>query len=262
MNTHQPPRTGHIVLLGDSIFDNASYVPGKPPVVEQLQSLLPDGWETTLLAVDGHVTSDVPRQLVRFPEDGTHIVVSVGGNDALRNSHIIDARASAAEAFENAAQVQSQFRRDYRRMLNAVMAKKKPAVICTIYDTIHGLPRSAIAALSIFNDVILREAFRLGLPVLDLRLICDDESDFLSCWWTCRFSRAISRRYCATACLVDSVSALISFLARRRISSFKAAATSAIWIPVGCRYARRWGRPAEVSDLRYRSSAGARFAPT
>jgi len=178
MNAHQPPKTGHIVLLGDSIFDNAPYVPGKPPVVEQLQSLLPDGWNTTLLAVDGHVTNDVPGQLARFPEDGTHIVISVGGNDALQDSHIIDARGSAAEAFDNAAEVQSRFRRDYRRMLNAVMAKRKPTVICTIYDTIHGLPRAAIAALSIFNDVILREGFRLGLPILDLRLICDQLDDY------------------------------------------------------------------------------------
>ena len=31
----------HVVLLGDSIFDNASYVPGKPPVIEQLRT----NWE-------------------------------------------------------------------------------------------------------------------------------------------------------------------------------------------------------------------------
>ena len=27
---------GHVVLLGDSIFDNAWYVPNRPPVIEQL----------------------------------------------------------------------------------------------------------------------------------------------------------------------------------------------------------------------------------
>ncbi|MFV1967994.1 MAG: GDSL-type esterase/lipase family protein [Pirellulaceae bacterium] len=170
--------TGHVVLLGDSIFDNAVYVPGKPPVVEQLRCLVPAGWEATLLAVDGHVTSDVSGQLARLPADSTHLVVSVGGNDALQNSHIIDARVSAAEGFDTAAEVRERFRRDYRRMLDAVMARKKPTVICTIYDAIHGLPRSAITALSIFNDVILREGFRLGLPILDLRLICDDKSDY------------------------------------------------------------------------------------
>lgn len=32
----------HIVLLGDSIFDNAADVPGEPPVIEQLRARLPD----------------------------------------------------------------------------------------------------------------------------------------------------------------------------------------------------------------------------
>jgi hypothetical protein len=27
----------HVVLLGDSIFDNTVYVPGKPAVIEQLR---------------------------------------------------------------------------------------------------------------------------------------------------------------------------------------------------------------------------------
>ena len=48
----------HVVLLGDSIFDNASYVPGQPPVIEQLRSQLPPSWAATLLAVDGDVTED------------------------------------------------------------------------------------------------------------------------------------------------------------------------------------------------------------
>jgi hypothetical protein len=30
----------------------------------------------------------------------------------------------------------------------------------------------------VFNDVILLEAFRAGLPVLDLRLICDEARDY------------------------------------------------------------------------------------
>ena len=43
----------HIVLLGDSIFDNARYVPGGPSVIEHLRRVLPGGWRTTLLARDG-----------------------------------------------------------------------------------------------------------------------------------------------------------------------------------------------------------------
>jgi hypothetical protein len=71
---------GHVVLLGDSIFDNARYVPDRPPVVEQVRKCLPPGWRASLLAVDGHVTEDVLTQLTHLPSDATHLFVSAGGN--------------------------------------------------------------------------------------------------------------------------------------------------------------------------------------
>src|SRR5262245_27866943 len=81
----------HIILLGDFIFDNARYVPGRPAVVEQISRLLPPGWEATLLAVDGHITEDIPRQLRGLPHDATHLFVSAGGgNDALGESAILN----------------------------------------------------------------------------------------------------------------------------------------------------------------------------
>src|SRR5437763_9852433 len=83
------PAMGHLVLLGDSIFDNARYVPDRPPVIEQLRRGLPTGWKASLLAVDGHTAADVPRQLPRVPDDATHLFVSAGGNDALGESWIL-----------------------------------------------------------------------------------------------------------------------------------------------------------------------------
>src|SRR4051812_3797588 len=41
---------GHVVLLGDSIFDNAAYVGGRPAVIDQVRAGLPDGWHATLNA--------------------------------------------------------------------------------------------------------------------------------------------------------------------------------------------------------------------
>ena len=81
--------TGHIVLFGDSIFDNAAYVGRAPDVVRQLRTRLGEGWKATLLAVDGDVTADVERQLGQLPREATHLVVSVGGNDALGSSSIL-----------------------------------------------------------------------------------------------------------------------------------------------------------------------------
>ena len=73
----------HIVLLGDSIFDNARYVPDRPPVIEQVRRGLPLGWQATLVAVDGHTVEDIVLQLPRVPAAATHLVLSIGGNDAL-----------------------------------------------------------------------------------------------------------------------------------------------------------------------------------
>ncbi|HEY8462328.1 MAG TPA: SGNH/GDSL hydrolase family protein, partial [Blastocatellia bacterium] len=36
----------------------------------------------------------------------------------------------------------------------------------------------AVAALATFNDVIIRQAFLAGVPLIDLRLVCDEDSDY------------------------------------------------------------------------------------
>jgi hypothetical protein len=170
---------GHVVLLGDSIFDNARYVPDRPPVIEQLRQRLPAGWRASLLAVDGHTTADVPGQLARLPPDATHLVVSAGGNDALGESSVLnDAADTVGEALGILQDVRARFRATYRSMLQALRAAGKPAAVCTIYDTIPGLGPAEQAALAGFNEIILREAFGASLPVLDLRLVCNQLSDY------------------------------------------------------------------------------------
>jgi hypothetical protein len=169
----------HLVLLGDSIFDNGVYVPGEPAVVEQVRARLGRDWKATLLAVDGHVVRDVPRQLARLPGDATHLAVSAGGNDALESSGLLYQPArSTQEAIDRLADVQDLFRSAYRSMLKAVRETALPAVVSTIYDAIPGLERAAFAGLSLFNDVIVAEAARERVPVLDLRLVCDQPRHF------------------------------------------------------------------------------------
>src|SRR4051812_18372219 len=69
----QPGAAGHVVLLGDSVFDNKAYVAGGPDVFTQLRARLPTGWRASLAAVDGAVTEDVARQLGRMPRGATHL---------------------------------------------------------------------------------------------------------------------------------------------------------------------------------------------
>ena len=172
----------HIVLLGDSVFDNAAYVGGAPDVVQQLRTVLPDLWEATLLAVDGHVIADVPRQLGQLPSNATHLVVSVGGNDALRTSGVIERSArSVAEALGLLAEVRERFQAAYGVMLDAVQTTARPTALCTIYDPRYPdsqRRRLTTTALALLNDVITREAFTRGLSLIDLRVLCNEDADF------------------------------------------------------------------------------------
>ncbi len=171
----------HIVLLGDSIFDNGVYVPGQPDVVKQLRSALPDAWTATLCAVDGAVTRSVAGQLARIPSDATHLVVSVGGNDALGESHLLSSGVRmVAEAISLLAEAQERFARAYVDMLRSVLGMELPTAVCTIYDTPSTAPNHRVirSALALFNDVITRAAFSEGLPLIDLRLICSEDEDY------------------------------------------------------------------------------------
>lgn len=173
----------HVVLLGDSIFDNAVYVAGEPggeSVIQHLNRRLPEGWQATLLARDGAIAADVANQLQQVPGSATHFVVSAGGNNALDwQSLVRNGQAdSYAEVFWRMAEIRDEFQREYREMLENVLALGKPTAVCTVYDAIPELPPSDAAALGLFNETILREAFRAGTPVIDLRLICTEGRDY------------------------------------------------------------------------------------
>lgn len=172
----------HIALLGDSVFDNAAYVGKGAVVIDQLRAALARGDRATLCAVDGHTTRMVPGQLSRAPADATHVAVSAGGNDALGNLGMLQYGAgSVADALATLAEVADAFERDHAVMLAAIAKRGLPTLVCSIYNPRFddaSLQRVAVAALAHFNDAILRNAFRAGLPVLDLRLVCTEAAHY------------------------------------------------------------------------------------
>jgi hypothetical protein len=85
----------HILLLGDSIFDNAASTGGAPDVSTHLLRLLPSRWTATLRAEDGATTDALPRQLARIPPDATYLVISIGGG--LKIARAIAAVVGAAD---------------------------------------------------------------------------------------------------------------------------------------------------------------------
>lgn len=172
----------HIHLLGDSVFDNAAYVGGQPDVIARLRSHLPGGWKARLLAQDGATTRDIPDQLAQLAPEATHLVMSIGGNDALMRQDLLDTPVrSSAEALDRLALAVREFEASYRRALEACLRRRLPLVICTIYHGNFPDPgyRQRVAfALAGFNDVIIRLALENRLRVLDLRQICRRPEDY------------------------------------------------------------------------------------
>lgn len=172
----------NIILLGDSIFDNKSYVGGEPDVIEHLREMIPAEWTAVLKAVDGSVVGNVSGQLQAIPDESTHLFISVGGNDALQNSDVLQMRNnSSAEVLNVLAQRADEFERRYRQMLEQVLSRNLPTAICTVYYPNFPDPviqKIAVTALTVFNDAIIRQAILSGLPCLDLRLICNEREDY------------------------------------------------------------------------------------
>ncbi len=171
----------HVVLLGDSIFDNGAYVAGGPDVAQQLREMIGRESSVTLAAVDGESCAMVPKQFAKIPANATHLVVSAGGNDILQHAALLtEQAASFAEVLETLADAQEDFKATHRHMLSAVVARGLPVAICTIYDTNYDPPfgRAAKTAISIFNDAITRNAHAIGCDIIDLRLVCTEPADF------------------------------------------------------------------------------------
>jgi hypothetical protein len=173
----------HIVLLGDSIFDNKSYVGANGrDVVTHLRESLPNDWQAALKAVDGSLIENVSKQLSSVPSDATHLVVSVGGNDAIRNADVLQMKAeNSAGVLSEIAKRSEIFESQYKEMLRSILVKNLPTAVCTVY--FPNFPeaifqRLAVTALSVFNDAIIRQAVINGLPIIDLRLICSEASDY------------------------------------------------------------------------------------
>ena len=172
----------HIVLLGDSVFDNKAYLNGGLDVITHIRRQIPAEWKASLRAIDGSVVENVRKQTFDLPDDATHLIISVGGNDAILSADILQQKAvSSAEVLDKLADIANEFEYRYSEMLQTVLRLKKSTAVCTIYYPRIPEPftqKIAVAALTIFNDAIIRQAFQAGVPLIDLRLVCNEDSDY------------------------------------------------------------------------------------
>jgi lysophospholipase L1-like esterase len=171
-----------IVLLGDSILDNASYTHPEPDTTTCLARLMP-GWNVRCNAQDGARMADVAAQLSHHTDRSDVAVLSIGGNDAVPHIGLLQRRAvTAADILADLLRIADDFEKQYEPVATAVRERAERTVLCTIYEVqLEPAPYAKLARvpLAVLNDRIMRIAARLGVDVLDLRTICTEPSDFV-----------------------------------------------------------------------------------
>ena len=177
--------TNHIVLLGDSIFDNAPYVgPTVKPIIDYLNEYIGEDNRATLLAEDGATISDVTRQAEEVPKDATHIFLSIGGNNILKYSSFLEETGtSVMEVLNRLYEIRESFEREYFVLLEELKDIGIPITVCTIYNcSFEGeeRQRAVEVALAPFNDAIIRCAYWLSVSYIELRDVCTETSDYVS----------------------------------------------------------------------------------
>lgn len=176
-----------IVLLGDSIIDNGTYVrPGEPDVATQLQSLLPEH-AVVKRACDGAVCADVLASQVAGLETFDFVILSAGGNDALQDEALLqdESETTVTDALVRLWEIRKTFRDNYSPLLDHLAGTQRPVLVLTVYNPCfdgHGMDatyqQAAESAASIFNDVIQQEARSRSFDVLELRTLFTDQADY------------------------------------------------------------------------------------
>ncbi len=176
-----------IILLGDSIIDNGAYVrPGEPDVTKQLQALLPEH-AVIKRALDGAVCADVLSSQVANLESTDRVILSAGGNDALRHIDLLEAATAtiAKDLLVRLGTIRKEFSRTYASLLDRLATTRAPVMVLTVYNPCfggHGMDatyqQAAEGAVSIFNDVIQQEAQHRSFKILELRTLFTDRADY------------------------------------------------------------------------------------
>ena len=166
----------HLVLLGDAL-QNIDM--GAEPAEAVLVPRPRNPWKLTVLQAP-HVLQR--GRVSAIPPDATHIGICIDGGWAIETSGLLEGGApSMRGALDALAAAADQFEEIFARLVAAALETGRPTVVCTLIPSRHeeiSRRRAAGTALAIFNDRILRQAFAAKLSVVELRLVCDEDSDY------------------------------------------------------------------------------------
>ena len=124
---------GHILILGDSVFDNTVYIGDNEKDGEsRLLDALPN-YHHTFLALVGAITERSPTQL-KYVDDAvkqygpiTDLIMSVGGNNLLGETVLLEAKTrNLLEGLSVFRTRQEKFSQDYLKMLRIIKSHVDP----------------------------------------------------------------------------------------------------------------------------------------
>jgi len=202
-----------ILLLGDSIIDNKSYVlDGELDVTAHLKKLYSDQPDVFIInnAVDGDTMYNIEYNHLDTPEveEASHIIVSIGGNDLLHNISFLqttselskvmgkDARIgkwgrrelnpSRNKVFEETYfEIIKPFTKQYETIVANLSSHRANLLLCTVYegdladsDEFSDVNNSSKTMVSLFNDIVYRTANKYSADVLELREIFVRSEDY------------------------------------------------------------------------------------
>ena len=205
--------TKKIILLGDSIIDNKSYVlSNELDVTEHLEKLFSNDPNVVIEnhAVDGDTMHQLERDHLdsNLLSDATHIVVSIGGNDLLHNISFLQTTSELSKIMGKGAmigkwgakelnpsrnkvfeetyfEIIEPFKKQYETIVANLSNHRANLLLCTVYegdlvdsDEFSDVSNSSKTMVSIFNDIVYRVANKFNADVLELRDIFTSSDDY------------------------------------------------------------------------------------
>ena len=172
-----------LVLMGDSTLANIAHT-GPPELLEQLREVLPADWSAHLCAIDGARIDDVFGQIPTVPEDASHILLSIGGNNCIEfTHHLKSVMPNLGKALYYTDTLRVRLAQSYRRLLDEILELGKPTMVCTVYNPklpSQGQQRIVETIIAMVNDAIIAGACATQTPVLDLRPLGVERANFVS----------------------------------------------------------------------------------
>ena len=176
-----------LILLGDSVIDNNSYVHGhNKPVTSHLKEILPE-WSIYKRARDGATIEDVINFQTNHLDRSSPTVLSAGGNNLLRMLSIVrdDRKMTFNQSVKSLKPLIEQFESDYDILLSRLSGSSlcftiyNPAFI--YYDDtgfMSPFQKACEVTVNLFNDVIQRLVKRRGFDLLELRDLMTEKTDY------------------------------------------------------------------------------------